>query len=146
MAVAVRLSSRGMPARAAAAAFTLASTPMRATGGLSQRITAVYGTVPVATPGPSNVMAVPPGPTNGHTAAIPNMFPTWSIIKASLPRVLPWAGGIPHGIPGVTYTAAIAQPAQDAVVKPAVRVRTGGNRGRVTTEPKPTFKWVRQGG
>jgi len=32
------------------------------------------------------------------------------------------------------------------VVKPALRVRQGANRGRVTTEPKPTFRWVRQGG
>ena len=145
MAVAIRITSRGISARAAPAAFTLASTPMRATGGLSQRITAVYGTVPIVTPGPPIVMKVPPDPTNGHTAAVPNMYPTWSIVKASLPRVLPWAGGIPHGIPGVTYTVASPNPPQDAVVKPAIRVRTGANRGRVTTNPKPTFNWVRQG-
>ena len=119
---------------------------MRATGGWAQRITAVYGTVPVHTPGPSNVMAIPPGPTNGHTGAIPSMYPTWSIVKASLPRNAPWAGGIVHGIPGQTYTIAVPQPAQDAVVKPAIRVRTGGNKGRVTTNPKPTFRWIRQGG
>ena len=104
MAVAVQLSFGGISPRAAPAAITLASTAMRATGGWAQRITAVYGTVPVRTPGPPNVMDIPPGPTNGHSAAIPFMYPTWSIVKASLPRVLPWAGGIPHGIPGVTYT------------------------------------------
>lgn len=146
MAVSVRLSSRGMPRRATAAAFTLASTPMRATGGGSQRITAVYGTVPVRTPGPPIVEDIPPGPTNGHTRAIRSMFPTWSIVRPSLPRVLPGAGGIKHGVPGQTYTTAIPNPPQDAVVKPAIRVRTGAGQGRVTTEPKPTFRWVRQGG
>jgi hypothetical protein len=146
MAVAIRLGARGMPARSTPAAFTLATTPMRATGGWSQRITAVYGTVEVETPGPSIVEPIPPGPTNGHTAAVPNMYPTWSVVKPSLPRNAPWAGGIPHGVPGLGYTAAEPNPPQDAVVKPAVRVRTGANRGRVTTEPKPTFRWVRQGG
>jgi len=146
MAVAIRLSSRGIPARAAPAAFTLAQTPMRATGALSQRITAVYGTVPDGPLGPPNVMPIPPGPTNGHTAAVPFLYQTWSIIKESLPRNAPWAGGIPHGIPGVTFTIAEPNPPQDIVVKPALRVRQGANRGRVTTEPKPTFRWVRQGG
>jgi hypothetical protein len=146
VAVAVRLTSRGMPRRAASAAFTLASTPIRATGGLYKRVTSVMGTVPLHTPGPPIVIAIPPGPTNGHTAAVPNMYPTWSIVRPSLPRVLPWAGGIKHGIPGQTYTAAVPNPPQDRVVKPAIRVRTGGNQGRVTTNPKPTFKWVRQGG
>lgn len=146
MAVAVRLSSRGMPRRAVSAAFTLAVTPERATGGYDHRVTAVYGTEPVYSPGPSNVMAVPPGPTNGHTAAVKNLWPTWSIVRMSLPRRLPWAGGIPHGIPGVTYTVASPNPPQDAVVKPQIRVRTGAKQGRVTTDPKPTFRWVRQGG
>jgi|ERR1019366_6872090 hypothetical protein len=146
MAVSVRLSSRGMPRRAVAAAFTLASTPRRATGGWDKRVTAVYGTVPVPSPGPPIVMAIPPGPTNGHTAAVPHLFPTWSIIRPSLPRNAPWAGHNTHGIPGQTYTLAQPNPPQDAVVKPAIRVRTGGARGRVTTQPKPTFRWVRQGG
>jgi hypothetical protein len=146
MAVSVRLTSRGISARAAPAAFTLATTPERATGALTGRITAVYGTVPTQTPGPPIVMAIPPGPTRGHTAAIPNMYPTYSIVKPALPRNAPWAGGIPHGIPGVTYTIASPNPPQDAVVKPAIRVRQGGGRGRVTTNPKPTFNWVRQGG
>lgn len=143
---AVRLTARGAPARMAPAMITLASTPMRATGGLAQRITAVYGTVPMRTPGPPIVRPIPDGPTNGHTAAIPSMYPTWSNVKPSLPRNAPWAGGIPHGIPGQTYTIAEPFPAQDQVVKPAIRVRTGGNRARVTTDPKPTFRWVRQGG
>lgn len=146
MAVAIRLTSRGMPARAAAAAFTLASTPIRASGGLAHRVVACYGTEPVATPGPSNVMAIPPGPTRGHTGAIPAMYPTWSIVKPSLPRALPWAGGIKHGVPGQTYTIAEKLPAQDVTVKPAIKVRTGAGRGRATTAPKPTFNWVRQGG
>lgn len=119
---------------------------MRATGGWDKRITAVYGTEAIHTPGPPIVMAVPPGPTNGHTAAVPNMNPTWSIVRPSLPRVLPWAGGIKHGIPGQSYTLAEPNPPQDAVVKPALRVRQGGAQGRVTTNPKPTFKWIRQGG
>ena len=46
----------------------------------------------------------------------------------------------------MTYTIAEPMPAQDAVVKPVIRVRTGAGRGRVTTNPKPTFNWVRQGG
>ena len=146
MAVAVRITSRGIPRRAASAAFTLASTPERATGNWDHRVTAVYGTEPVYSPGPSNVMAIPPGPTNGHTAAVKHLYPTWSIVRMALPRRLPWAGGIPHGIPGVTYTVAQPNPPQDAVVKPAIRVRTGAKQGRVTTDPKPTFRWVRQGG
>ena len=145
MAVAVRLSSRGMPARAVPAAVTLAVTPARATGGYDHRVTAVYGTQPVPSPGPSIVMAVPPGPTPGHTAAVPAYFPTWSVVREALPRLLPTAGAIPHGVPGVTYTPAIAMPVQDSVVPPAYKVRTGGGRGRVTTNPKPTFNWVRQG-
>ena len=146
MAVAIRITSRGMPRRGVPAAFTFARTPMRAFGGWSQRITAVYGTEGVVQPGPSNVMAIPPGPTNGHTNAQRSLFQTWSIIRPSLPRVLPWAGGIKHGVPGQTYTIAEPNPPQDAVVKPAIRVRTGAARGRVTTAPKPTFRWVRQGG
>ncbi len=146
MAVSVRLSSRGIPRRAAPAAFTLARTATHATGNWAHRITALYGTQMVPTPGPPTVMAIPPGPTHGHTAAVPNMYPTWSIVRPSLPRVLPWAGGIPHGVPGETYTIAVANPPQDAVVKPALRVRQGGGQGRVTTNPKPTFRWVRQGG
>jgi len=144
VAVAIRLTSRGMPARAAAAAFTLASTPIRATGGLSHRVKAVYGTQPIATPGPSTTMAVPPGPTSGNSRAIPAMYPTFSIVKSSRPRVLPGAGGIAHGVPGQTYT--IAEKQAPLVTPTAIKVRTGGGRGRVTTAPKPTFNWVRQGG
>ena len=133
-----------MPRRAIPAAFTLASTATRATGGFYHSVTAVYGNSPIPTPGPPIVMAVPPGPTNGHTAAVPSMYPTWSIVKPSMPRVLP--SKIPHGVPGLGWTLAVPNPPQDAVVKPALRVRQGGARGRVTTNPKPTFKWVRQGG
>ena len=119
---------------------------MRATGAFSQRITAVYGTSPIRTPGPPTAMAIPPAPTSGHSGAVPNMYPTWSIVRPSLPRVLPWAGGIAHGVPGQSYTLAEPNPPQDAVVKPAIKTRTGAARGRVTTSPKPTFAWVRQGG
>ena len=146
MAVGVRITSRGMPRRAVPAAFTLVSTPERATGNWDHRVTAVYGSEPVASPGPSIVMAIPPAPTGGHTAAVKNLWPTWSILRPNLPRNAPWAGGIPHGIPGVTYTVAEPNPPQDAVVKPEIRVRSGAMRGRVTTNPKPTFRWVRQGG
>jgi len=146
MAVAVRISSRGMPRRAVPAAFTFATTARKATGNLTHRVTALYGSSPVPSPGPPIVMKIPPAPTGGHTSAVPHLFPTWSIVRPSLPRVLPWAGGILHGIPGVTYTVAQPNPPQDAVVKPAIRARTGAMRARVTTDPKPTFRWVRQGG
>jgi hypothetical protein len=73
------------------------------------------------------------------------MYPTWSVVRPSLPRVLPWAGGIPHGIAGVTTTP--VEPSAGPVMnKPAFKRRTGAAQGRVTTAPKPTFKWVRQGG
>lgn len=147
MAVLIRLSARGIPARAAPASFPITPSPLRATGGLSHRVTAVYGTEPVPSPGPPIVMAVPPGPTAGHSAATgPNIYPTWSFVRKALPRLLPWAGTIPHGIPGVTFTPAVPNPPQDAVVAPAIRTRQGGKQGRVTTNPKPTFNWVRQGG
>ena len=146
MAVAVRITSRGMPRRAVAAAFTLASTPELATGNWDHRVTAVYGTEPVAAPGPPIVMAVPPGPTRGHTAAVKNLWPTWSIVRPNLPRVLPWAGYDAYNNPRAGQSFAEPNPPQDAVVKAHIRVRTGASRGRVTTAPKPTFKWVRQGG
>ena len=145
MAVLVRLSGQGLPARMAPAAFGLVRTPEQATGNWTHRVTAWYGTVGVPAPGPSNVMPVPPGPTNGHTAATGyQLFPTLSVVRPSLPRVLPWK--IPHGIPGVTYTPVGPNPPQDAVVKPAIKVRTGAGRGRVTNQPRPTFRWRVQGG
>lgn len=145
MAVRVALSGRGIPARMAAASFPITSTPTRATGGWAHRVTAWYGTVGVPMPGPSIVMAVPPGPTAGHSAAVgPDMFPTLSVVRKALPRLLPTAGGIPHGVPGLGYTVAGAQPAQDQVVRPAYRVRTGAGQARVTTSPMPTFRWKTQ--
>jgi hypothetical protein len=145
MAVRVRLSSRGIPARAVAAGPTLAVTPERATGGWSHPVITVYGTDGVPTPGPSNVMAVPPGPTPGHTAAVPELYPTWSIVFPALPRLLPTCGSIPHGIPGVTYTAAVPATSPAASMRPVYRTRTGAGRGRVTTAPKPSFHCLRQG-
>ena len=145
MAVLVRLGASGMPRRAAPAAMTLVSSATRATGNLAHRVTAVYGTVPVAMSGPATSREAPPGPTNGLSSAVPDMYPTWSVVRPSLPRVLPWAGGIPHGIPGVTTTP--VEPSAGPVMnKPAFKRRTGAAQGRVTTAPKPTFRWVRQGG
>jgi len=145
MAVRVRLTARGAPPRMAPACFPITRTPMQAFGNWSQRITAVYGTIGQEAPGPPTARPIPDGPTNGHSRAVPVMYPTWSNVKPSLPRVLPWAGGIAHGIPGVTYTIAGQNPPQDAVVKPAIRVRTGANQGRVTVQPRPSFRWPVQG-
>lgn len=130
----------------AAACFPIASTPTRAFGGLTHRVTAVYGTVPVPAPGPPTQMAVPPsvvGP--GRSSAVQGMWPTWSIVRPSLPRVLPSAGQIPHGVPGLGYTVATGIPAQDLVVKPVLRNRTGAGQARVTNQPKPRFRWPVQG-
>ena len=147
MAVRVALGGRGLSARQAPASFPITQTPYRSTGGWYHRVTAWFGTVPVPAPGPPIVMACPPGPTNGHTAATGyQLFPTLSIVRPSLPRNAPWAGMVPHGVPGVTYTPAGTNPPQDAVVRPQVRVRTGARQARVTTAPKPTFRWLRQGG
>lgn len=144
MAVLVRLGGRGLTARQAPASFPIVRTPVQATGNWAHRVTAVYGTQGVPAPGPNIVMEVPPGPTNGHSAATGfQLFPTFSIVRASLPRVLPWK--IPHGIPGVTYTPAGVTPAQDQVVTPVIRNRTGAGRARVTNQPYPTFRWKRQG-
>ncbi len=146
MAVLVRLGGRGLLARMAPASFPITATAEQATGGWNHRVTAWYGTVGVPAPGPSNVMAIPPGPTNGHTAATGyQLFPAISIVRPSLPRVLPWAGGIPHGVPGVTYTPAGANPPQDAVVRPAIKRRTGAGLARITNQPNPTFRWPVQG-
>ena len=144
MAVSVRLRSRGMPARSAPAAFTIASTPTQVTGGWSRRIKAVYGTEPIYTPGPSTAVPVPPGTTTGHTAAVPELWPTWSVVMPSLPRNTPWAGYAKPLSGG--FVASVANPPQDRVVRPAIRVRTGGGVGRITTNPKALIRWVRQGG
>jgi len=147
MAVRVALGGRGLSARQAPASFPITQTPYRSTGGWYHRVTAWFGTVPVTAPGPPIVMACPPGTTNGHSAATGyQLFPTLSIVRPSLPRNAPWAGMVPHGVPGVTYTPAGTNPPQDAVVRPQVRVRTGARQARVTTAPKPTFNWLRQGG
>lgn len=153
MAVSVRLSARGMPQRAAAASFPIVSTPSRAFGGWSHRVTAVYGTIRQAAPPPGTTMPVPPGVTSGNSLAVPVFAPTWSIVRPSLPRSLPWA--IPHGIPDVTYTPAIGQPVQGQTPRTsAARMRASQSRpgvvplgsARVTTQPRPIFAWPVQGG
>jgi hypothetical protein len=147
MAVRVALGGRGLFARQAPASFPITQTPIRSTGGWYHRVTAWYGTIPVPAPGPPIVMECPPGPTAGHTAATGrSLYPALSVVLPALPRSAPWAGMIPHGVPGVTYTPAGTNPPQDVTVKPQLRVRTGGNRARVTTAPKPLFRWTRQGG
>lgn len=152
MAVAVRLSARGIPARAAAASFPIVSTPTRAFGGWSHRVTAVYGTDPQPAPAPSTTMPVPPGVTSGNSLATPVFAGTWSIVRPSLPRVLPWA--IPHGIEGITYTPAIGQPVQGQTPNTSARAMTRSGASprvaplasaRVTNQPRPRFRWNVQG-
>jgi hypothetical protein len=84
----------------AAASFPIAQTPVRAFGGGYHRVTASYGTVPQRAQGAPTQMRVPPGPTPNHSFNTPVFAPTWSIVRPSLPRVLPSAGQIPHGVPG----------------------------------------------
>lgn len=152
MAVLVRLGGRGIPRRMAAASFGIASTPVRATGGLYHRVTASYGTVPQPAKGPPTVRPVSQlsstvgGDTSGSLAN-PVYAPTWSIVRPSLPRNAPWAGQIPHGIPGRTYTPALQQGAWLALNArtPSIKPRGPIAQGRVTTAPKPMFNWRRQG-
>lgn len=152
MAVSVRLSARGAPRRMAAACFPIVSTAHRAFGGWSHRVTASYGTVPQPARGAPTEMAVPPGPTGGHSFNTPVFAPTWSIVRPSLPRVLPWAGGIKHGVPGQTYTPVIGQAVQGQTPNTTPRRGRGVQprgpiaQGRVTTNPRPRFFWKAQGG
>ncbi len=147
MAVSVRLGAAGVPRRMAAASFPITHTAERATGNWHHRVTAYFGTVPVPSPGPPIVMAIPPGPTPGHSAATGGfIYPQMSIVRPALPRLLPWAGTIPHSVPGRTFTLAVAQPVQDTVVKPQYRKRTGAMLARVTNAPRPRLRWTVQGG
>lgn len=148
MGVLVRLSGRGLPRRMAAASFPIVSTPVRATGGWYHRVTAVYGTVPQPAEGAPTQRAVPDGPTPGHSFKTRVFAPTWSIVRPSLPRNAPWAGGIPHGIPDVTYTPAIGQPVAGQTPNTTRTFRPRGPiaQGRVTTQPRPMFAWKKQGG
>ena len=135
----------------APASIFVAQTPYRAFGGLYHRVTSVMGTEPVPAPPPDTVLnyPVPPGPTGSHSAAAGfELYPTWSAVARSLPRVLPWAG---HRVSGTFpahggFVPSVANPPQDAVVRPAFRIRTGARQGRVTTAPKPLIRWPRQGG
>lgn len=144
MAVDVHLRSAGMPRRSAPAAIVLAATPVQATGGWYHRVRASYGNAAIVTPGPPIVQQIPPGPTGGHTSAVPEMYPTWSVVRSSQPRVLPRPRYIKP--PAGGFIPAVKFPAQDQVVKPAIRVRTGGGQARVTTNPKAIVWWKRQGG
>lgn len=155
MAVHVRLSARGVPRRMAAACFPIASTPVRAFGGWDHRVTASYGTVPQPASGPPTTRDVPPdtsGSLRTTSLSSRTFAPTWSIVRPSLPRVLPWAGTIPHGVPNVTYTPAIGQAGsgQTPITGPTRmmrnRPRTPIAQARVTTAPRPFFFWRKQGG
>lgn len=147
MAVRIAIGGRGLPWRMAPASFPIVPSPYYAFGGWYHRVRATYGQHPVPAPGPTNVMAIPPGPTNGHTAATGYaLYPTWSVVEPDFPyQHTPLAGEVPHGIPGITYTPASPNPPQDAVVTPQIRVRSGANQGRVTNQPRPTFQWRVQG-
>lgn len=132
----------------AGAMIFIARTAHEATGNWDHRVDALYGTDPVPTPGPgpAALYPTPPGTTTGHTRASPALFPTFSIVHRSLPRNAPWAGMIPHGIPGVTSTPAV--PAS-ALGKPVTHIRpkakvTGAKLARVTSQPKPTPPWKPQ--
>lgn len=134
------------------ACFPIATEPTRAFGGLYHRVTASYGTVPMPASGPPTNMDVPPGPTPHNSRNVRSFAPTWSIVRPSMPRNAPWAGGILHGIPGVTYTVAVKQPgfAQTPITDNA-RMRRFQHRvpiaqARVTNQPRPMFFWKRQGG
>lgn len=155
MAVRVQLGGRGLPRRMAAASFPIASQPVRAFGGWYHRVTNSNGTVPLPAQGSPTQRPVPDGPTPGHSFATPVILAQWSIVRPSLPRNAPWAGGIPHGIPGVTYTPAIGSPVQgqtpNTILTGAKRKRTIHPKGpvaqaRITTNPKPVFFWKKQGG
>lgn len=152
MAVRIRLGSNGAPRRMAGACFPVATSPHRAFGGWDHRVTASYGTVHLPARGPQVAggrYAIPPDTTGAaryNSNAVPVFCPTWSIVRPALPRRLPWAGQIPHGIPGITVTPAVGQPAQDQVVRPRINPRGPIAQGRVTTQPRPRFFWKRQGG
>lgn len=155
MAVSVRISARGVPQRMAAACFPIASNPYRAFGGWYHRVTNTNGTVPQPAQGPNvagNRYAVPPGPTSHNSRNVRVFVPQWSIVRPSLPRNAPWAGQIPHGIPNVTYTPAIAQPNAGQTPNTNARAmrlqqpRGPIAQGRVTTNPRPMFSWKKQGG
>lgn len=148
MAVSVRLGGRGLPRRMAAASFPIAATPVRATGGWYHRVTAAYGTVPQPAQGAPTQRRVPDGPTPGHSFNTPVFAPVWSIVRPSLPRRLPWAGTIRHGVPGVTYTPAVAQPVQGETPRTrwTFNPRAPIAQARVTNQPKPLFRWKVQGG
>lgn len=130
----------------AAACFPIASTPVRAFGNWTHRVTSSLGTIPQPASGPPTSMAIPPGPTPHNSKNVRQFNPQWSIVRPSLPRRLPGAGGIKHGIPGRTYTAAVPQSPPDRVFKPVIRPRGPIAQGRVTTAPRPMFNWKRQGG
>jgi len=156
MSVDLRLRSSGVPARMGAAAFTIAATVEEATGGWNHRVTSVVGQEPVPAPllDTSQRYPIPPGPASGlggkgGKADNGLFWPAWSAVAPALPfarTVRPVGGGYvkpPAG--GFVATAPSAQ-ASDLTFKPQIKVRQGARQGRVTTAPKPTLRWVRQGG
>ena len=154
MAVDIRLRASGAPRRMGAAAFTLASTVEQAFGGWCHRVTAVYGTEAVSTPtlDTARRYPVPPGPlavgNPGGGDTDPGAYwPTWSAVAPALPLLTrrPVGGGYRKpAFGGMTPATASAPP--NPVIVPQITVRTGARQGRVTTAPKPTLAWVRQGG
>ncbi len=152
MAVRVRLTARGAPTRMAAACFPIASTPVRGFGGWYHRVTATNGTVPLPAYGAPTQRQIPDGPTPGHSFNTPVIAAQWDIVRPALPRVLPWAGGIPHGVPDQTYTPVVGQAAagQTPMTSPTRMMRYRNRvpiaQGRITNQPKPRFFWKVQGG
>ena len=147
--MALRLKFRVDP-RAATAAITLASNVQEAFGNWSSRKVAVYGTEPIPVPGPANHVAGPlvQGAHRSfqETGAL---YPTWSAIAPSLPRVVPTAG---HRAGELTPAAAdgslnpaVKAPLAGAVVLPALRVRTGAGQGVTTPQPRPVIAWKQHG-
>lgn len=155
MAVARRFRSPNAPRRAAGSSFFIARTAREATGALCHQPSASYGTVPVEQPVPpvTALYPVPPGPTGGHSAANEGVA-YWGYSYEPTDRygfkVLPTAGGVPHGIPGVTSTLALPANTKGVsggpIGKNGRTVQTGAAQARVTSSPKPMFSWTRQGG
>ena len=150
MAVVIRLSAPGMPARSAPAAITLAVSPVKATGNWWHRVTADYGTQPNP-PSPSLSSELYPIPPNaigpGRSGAAPELYPTWANVAPNLPRNAPWAPMMIR-MGGVTTVAKYYERSQTYVGMPPRREGTpaGVTLGRITTAPRPRIRWIRQGG
>jgi hypothetical protein len=141
----------------AAASFPIVSNPYQAFGNWYHRVSASLGRAIQPAMGPPTTRQ--PGQLSGleglpvtNSLGTNAFAPQWSVVHPALPRVLPWAGGIPHGVPGLGYTVAVAQgvsgttarttrPLRDANLRPRVPVASA----RVTVAPRPIFSWLVQG-